>query len=65
MAVVREYRDGNVLVRELDRDKWPFEVYIVGYGYFKPDFRGAAADLEGALKMGARHDYCRQFDRKL
>ena len=59
--VVRKYIDGHVLVKELDRKSWPFEVYLMGYGHFVPDYKGAAATLDLALEMGRRHDYCRQF----
>ena len=59
--VVRKHIDGRVLVQELDRDRWPFEVYLMGYGAFRPRFKGAASTLQGALEIGRKHDYCRQF----
>ena len=50
-----------MLIEEHDGDRWPFYVFLCGYGNFGPAFKGAASTLEGAKKIGARADYCRQF----
>ena len=50
-----------MLIEEHDGDRWPFYVYLCGYGNARGAFKGAAATLEGAKKIGARADYCRQF----
>ena len=50
-----------MLIEEYVDGPWPFYVYLCGYGNFGPAFKGAASTLEGAKKIGARADYCRQF----
>lgn len=60
--VLYRVQDRRVLIKCLDRLPFPFEVYLTGYGHFGAAFKGATTTLKQALRLGARHDYCRQFE---